>query len=96
MKRKDQFALITITLLLVILSFWSFSMGVEPLNVLHGKLLIDMMAGVCIAAWGFLSVYLYRGMSKKRISLAWCPILLLGAFSIVFLIIGCFGFARGV
>ena len=75
------------------LSVWVFTQGIEPrpISGAGGPLLVSAIAAFCIAAWGSLLVYLFRRMSRRQLSSGWCPILLVSAFAILFLVLGCFG-----
>ncbi len=98
MTTTRQFILATYVLVLGALSVWAFSHGVEPRTVAgedHPRLVISV-AAICIAAWGHLLFHLFRGMTKRELSSGWCPFLLIGAFAIIFLILGCFGPWAGV
>ena len=87
------------TVLLILLSLWIFDLGVDPRAVLGdvsvSALLVKILALFCIACWLCLIVHLFQAMSAHTLSTGWCPVLLVGASAIVFLIIGCFGFAAG-
>ncbi len=85
-------------LLLGIVSIWVFVHGIEPRPIAGADRpgLVNAVAGLCIATWGYLLVYLFRGVSQRQLSSGWCPILLVGACAILFLVFGCFGLWAGV
>ena len=98
MKMIHHLLLAVYTLALAGVSVWAFSHGVEPRPIAGGDhpALVSAVAAVSIAAWGHLLFYLFRGMLRLRLSNGWCPVLLAGAFAILFLILGCFGPMTGV
>jgi hypothetical protein len=85
-------------LLLAVVSFWAFLNGIEPRPIAGADRphVVSAAAAICIGAWGYLIVYLFRGMSRRHLSSGWCPILLAGAFAIVLLFLACFGHWAGV
>ena len=93
-----QFILGVYVLVLGTLSVWIFSHGVEPRPIAgtdHPRL-VNSVAFICIAAWAHLLFYLFRRITKLELSGGWCPVLLAGAFAILFLVLGCFGPYAGV
>lgn len=98
MKAIDQVMVAIYTAAVGGLSIWAFSHGVEPRPILGGDhpMIFKAAAAVCILAWVHPLVYLFRGMLRRRLSNGWCPILLAGAFAILFLVLSCFGLMEGV
>ncbi len=98
MNATRQFVLAVCVLVIGVVSFWAFAHGIElrPIAGVDRPGLVRGVAGLCIAAWAYLLVYLVRGMSARQLSSGWCPVLLAGAFAILFLILGCFGRLAGV
>jgi lysylphosphatidylglycerol synthetase-like protein (DUF2156 family) len=92
------FLLVAGVLVLGIVSVWAFTHGIEPRRMLGGSHphAVSAVAAVCIAAWGYLLVFLFRGIFSRRLSAGWCPILLVAACAILFLVLGCFGAWAGV
>ncbi len=98
MKAIRQMTLAVWVLLLAVVSVWAFLNGIEPRPIAGADHphVVSAAAALCIGAWGYLLVYLFRGMSRRHLSSGWCPILLAGAFAIVVLVLGCFGPWAGV
>ena len=93
-----QILLVAGVLVLGMFSVWVFTHGIEPRPILGGNRphALSALAGICIAAWGYLLVFLFRRMFRRRLSTGSCPILLAGVFAIIFLLLGCFGKWAGV
>jgi hypothetical protein len=98
MNATRQFVLAVSVVVLGLVSIWAFANGIEPRPIAGADRpgLVKTVAGLCIATWGYLLVYLFRGMSARQLSSGWCPVLLAGACAILFLMLGCFGRWAGV